>query len=155
MEKKFIKNVPLSKIIPFDRNPRRNDIAVDKLVESIKRVGNNDPIEVNEDYVILCGHTRLKALKKLEYKKTDIIMISGLTKKQQNEYRITNNKIGELAEWDFEILEADFKSEKLTEFGFGNDIDFDKIKSNENREKKFKEQTVSCPHCDKTFKVLV
>lgn len=116
--KTFIKNFPVSKLKPYERNPRINKKAVDAVAKSIQRVGNNDPIEVNEKNVILCGHTRKLALEKLGIKTTDVIMLLGLTEKQQAEYRITNNKTGELAEWDFEILEADFSSNELLEFGF-------------------------------------
>ncbi len=118
MDKEYIKDVPVSKLKPYERNPRKNKHAVEVLAKSIQRVGNNDPIEVNEDYVILCGHTRKQALEKLNIKTTDIIMIKGLTEEQQNEYRITNNKTGEIAEWDFEVLEEDFSVEELVEFGF-------------------------------------
>ena len=123
MNKEYIKNIPVSKLKPYERNPRKNKHAVEVLAKSIQRVGNNDPIEVNEDYVILCGHTRKQALEKLNIKTTDIVMIKGLTEEQQNEYRITNNKTGEIAEWDFEVLEEDFSVEELVEFGFDiNDI---------------------------------
>lgn len=118
MQKEFIKDFNVIDLIPYERNPRINKKAVDALAKAIKRVGNNDPIEINEDNVILCGHTRKLALDKLGIKKTDIIRISGLTESQQIEYRITNNKTGELAEWDFEILEADFTPEELLDFGF-------------------------------------
>lgn len=118
MNKEYIKDFPVSKLKPYERNPRKNKYAVDALAKSIQRVGNNDPIEVNEDYVILCGHTRKKALDKLNIKTTDIIIIKGLTEEQQNEYRITNNKTGEIAEWDFEVLEEDFSVEELVGFGF-------------------------------------
>lgn len=118
MNKEYIKDIPVSKLKPYERNPRKNKHAVEVLAKSIKRVGNNDPIEVNEDYVILCGHTRKQALEKLNIKTTDIVMIKGLTEDQQNEYRITNNKTGEIAEWDFEVLEEDFSVEELVEFGF-------------------------------------
>ena len=118
MNKEYIKDVPVSKLKPYERNPRKNKHAVEVLAKSIQRVGNNDPIEVNEDYVILCGHTRKQALEKLNIKTTDIVMIKGLTEEQQNEYRITNNKTGEIAEWDFEVLEEDFSVEELVEFGF-------------------------------------
>jgi hypothetical protein len=118
MHKEFIKDVPVSKLKPYERNPRKNKHAVDALAKSIQRVGNNDPIEVNEDYIILCGHTRKQALEKLNIRTTDVIMIKGLTEDQQNEYRITNNKTGEIAEWDFEVLEEDFSVDDLSEFGF-------------------------------------
>ncbi len=123
MNKELIKDFQVSKIIPYERNPRKNNNAVDALVKSIKRVGNNDPIEVNPDHVILCGHTRKKALEKLGIKTTDILVISGLTIEQQNEYRITNNKTGEIAEWDFEVLEADFSSDELIDMGFAEHVD--------------------------------
>ena len=126
--KELIKNFPVVKIKPYDRNPRRNDHAVDLLVRSIERVGNNDPIEVNENNVVLCGHTRLKALKKLGIKETDVVVISGLSEKQQNEYRVTNNKTGELAEWDFEILESDFDNKELEIMGFDSNEPPEKIK---------------------------
>ena len=116
--KKLIKDFPVAKLVPYERNPRINKKAVDAVAKSIKRVGNNDPIEVNEKNVILCGHTRKLALEKLGIKTTDVLVLSGLTDKQQNEYRITNNKTGELAEWDFEMLEADFSAEDLIELGF-------------------------------------
>ncbi len=116
--KTLVKGFPVSKLKPYERNPRINKKAVDAVAKSIQRVGNNDPIEVNEKYVILCGHTRKLALEKLGIKTTDILVLSGLTEKQQKEYRITNNKTGELAEWDFEILEADFSADDLIEFGF-------------------------------------
>jgi ParB-like chromosome segregation protein Spo0J len=116
--KEFVKNFPVSKIIPYDRNPRINKNAVNAVIKSIERTGNNDPIEVNKENIILCGHTRLSALKKMGIKTTDILIISGLTEEQQKEYRIRNNKTSEIAEWDFEMLEADFQEETLIEFGF-------------------------------------
>lgn len=118
MNKEFIRDFPVKDLIPYERNPRVNKHAVESLAKAIQRVGNNDPIEVNEQNVILCGHTRKMALDKLGIKKTDIIVISGLTEDQQREYRITNNKTGEIADWDFDILEADFTHDQLYEFGF-------------------------------------
>ena len=118
MDKQFIKDFPVKDLISYERNPRKNNHAVDALAKSIKRVGNNDPIEITPDNVILCGHTRKKALDKLGIKTTDVIVISGLTEAQQVEYRITNNKTGEIAEWDFEILEADFTTDALIDMGF-------------------------------------
>jgi len=118
MEKELIKDFPVSKLIPYDRNPRINKNAVEAVIRSIKRTGNIDPIEINENNIILCGHTRAKALQKLGINKTDILCVSGLTEQQQIEYRILNNKTAEIAEWDFEILEADFTSYELIDMGF-------------------------------------
>ena len=118
INKEFIKDFPVIKLKNYGRNPRKNDHAVVKLAESISRVGNNDPIEVDEDFVILAGHTRKKAIENLGMDKTDVVVISGMTEEQKNEYRITNNKIGEIAEWDFQILEEDFEPAELKEYGF-------------------------------------
>ena len=127
MNKELVKDFSINKIIPYEKNPRRNDHAVDVLIKEIKAVGNNDPIEVNEDFVILAGHTRLKALKKMGLSTTDILIISGLTEDQQKRYRVTSNKTGEVAEWDFEILEEDFESEELLDMGFAERKETDKL----------------------------
>ena len=122
MNKELVKDFSINKIIPYEKNPRRNDHAVDVLIKEIKAVGNNDPIEVNEDFVILAGHTRLKALKKMGCLTTDILIISGLTEDQQKRYRVTSNKTGEIAEWDFEILEEDFEPEEMIDMGFDGNV---------------------------------
>ena len=155
MEKELIKDFPVSKLIPYERNPRINKNAVEAVIRSIKRTGNIDPIEINENNIILCGHTRVKALQKLGINKTDILRVSGLTEQQQIEYRILNNKTAEIAEWDFEILEADFSSDELLDFGFDKDIDFSNIVSTEEREKSFREQLCTCPQCNHTFPVVI
>ena len=147
MEKELIKDFPVSKLIPYERNPRINKNAVEAVIRSIKRTGNIDPIEINENNIILCGHTRVKALQKLGINKTDVLHVSGLTEQQQIEYRILNNKTAEIAEWDFEILEADFTSAELLELGFGeNDI---YIPFEEKKEKEIDEldTELKCPAC--------
>ena len=155
MNKELIKDFPVKDLIEFERNPRKNKKAVDFLVKSIQRVGNNDPIEINANNIILCGHTRKYALQKLNIKTTDVLKITGLTLEQETEYRITNNKSGDIAEWNFEILEADFTTEQLIDFGFTDqkDIDFDNINSTEDREKSFKDHIVCCPACGYNFQV--
>ena len=151
MQKEYIFDFKISKLIPYEKNPRRNDAAVDSLVKEIKAVGNNDPIEINENNVILCGHTRLKALKKLGYETTAVVRISGLSEYQQNRYRITNNKTGELAEWDFEMLEEDFEPEQLVDMGFP-DTNFEPGTIEEQGKlDELKPRYVICPDCGKEF----
>jgi hypothetical protein len=73
--------------------------------------------------VILSGHTRLKALKKLKYKETEVLQITGLTEEQKRKYRILANKTGERAEWDLNKLEIE-----LADLDFeGYDFDFDGV----------------------------
>ena len=96
-------------IIPYENNPRINDDAVAGVVESIKQCGELDPIEVDENNVILSGHTRLLAYKKLEYKQVSVLKITGLTEPQKRKYRLLTNKTGEVAGWDFDKLELELE----------------------------------------------
>ena len=106
INKEFL-TLPIDEVIPYKNNPRVNDIAVNDVVASIRQCGNVDPIEVDENNVILSGHTRLKALKALEYPEVQVLRITGLTDEQKRKYRILANKTAERAEWDFEKLELE------------------------------------------------
>lgn len=117
IEKRF-ETWQLGDIHPYENNPRLNDDAVDAVAESIRQTGNLDPIEVDEDGVILSGHTRLKALKKLKYAETEVMVVSGLTEEQKRKYRLLANKTNEFAMWD-----ADRLAEELDGLDFG-DFDF-------------------------------
>lgn len=126
---KQFKTMNIKDLIPYENNPRINDDAVNDVIASIEQCENLDPIEIDENNVILSGHTRLKALKKLKYKETEVLQITGLTDEQKRKYRILANKTGERAEWDLNKLEIE-----LADLDFeGYDFDFDgiEIESNE------------------------
>lgn len=106
-------------IIPYKNNPRINDDAVAGVVESIKQCGELDPIEVDENNVILSGHTRLKAYEQLEYKQVSVLKITGLTEPQKRKYRLLTNKTGEVAAWDFNKLELELDGLDFDGFDFG------------------------------------
>ena len=110
-------------IIPYENNPRINDDAVAGVVESIKQCGELDPIEVDENNVILSGHTRLLAYKELEYKQVSVLKITGLTEPQKRKYRLLTNKTGEVAGWDFDKLELELEGLDFGGFDFGFDFD--------------------------------
>ena len=114
-----IRKVPLSQIIPYENNPRRNDKAVDAVAESIRQCGYCAPIVVDENMVVLAGHTRLKALKRLAYSEAEVVIREGLTEEQKKKYRLLDNKTGELAEWDFEKLEQELENMDFGGFDFG------------------------------------
>lgn len=99
-----LKTMKLTELKPYPNNPRKNDNAVEAVAESIKQCGYVAPIVVDEDFVILAGHTRYKALKTLGRKETQVIVREGLTEEQKRKYRLLDNKTGELAEWDFDLL---------------------------------------------------
>ncbi len=109
-------------IKPYENNPRKNDCAVDAVAESIRQCGYVAPIIVDEDNVVLAGHTRLKALIKLGYTTANCLVASGLTAAQKRKYRLLDNKTGELAEWDFDKLLEELQDLDFEGFDFGFDM---------------------------------
>lgn len=116
-----IKCVKLSEIRPYERNPRRNDSAVDAVAASIKEFGWQQPIVVDKDGVIIAGHTRYKAAKKLKCKEVPVVYADNLTEEQAKAYRLADNKTSELAEWDADLLSEellDLQDFDMGQFGF-------------------------------------
>ncbi len=121
MEKLNIEYIDTEKLIPYINNPRVNDNAVDVVAASIKEFGFKNPILIDKENVIIAGHTRLKAAKKLGLKKVPVIRVEDLTENQIKAFRIADNKTAEFAEWDFELLEIELKG--LDDEFTGFDID--------------------------------
>lgn len=120
----------LSELIPYANNPRQNDGAVDAVAASIKEFGFKVPIIVDKDGVIVAGHTRLKAAQKLGLERVPCIIADDLTPEQIKAFRLADNKVGELAEWDFEKLNFELSEIKMDmqPFGFSfEDLERDEI----------------------------
>lgn len=117
-----IKEIEISSLIEYENNPRNNDGAVDAVAESIKQFGFKVPIVIDRDNVIVAGHTRLKAARKIGLEKVPCIVADDLTTEQIKAYRLADNKTAELAEWDFSALEielAEIESDfDMSAFGF-------------------------------------
>lgn len=96
--------IELNKIKPYSKNPRKNDRAVDGVAESIKQFGFKQPLVIDKNNVIICGHTRYKAAQKLGLSTVPCVRADELTKEQAKAYRIADNKLNELAMWDLELL---------------------------------------------------
>ena len=96
-------------ITPYDKNARVNDKAVDAVAKSIEEYGFKNPILIDKDGVIICGHTRLKGAKKLGYKEVPCVYADDLTPEQVKAFRIADNKTGEIADWDFDMLEEELQ----------------------------------------------
>ena len=105
---------------PYERNPRLNDKAVDAVAASLSEFGFRQPIVVDEDGVIIAGHTRWKAAKQLGLIKVPVHVATDLTPEQVRAYRLADNRTGELAEWDMSILPIELND--LREGGFDMDI---------------------------------
>lgn len=101
---------PVSDLIPYENNPRKNDQAVDYVANSIKEFGFKVPIIVGSDNVIVTGHTRLKAAIKLGMTEVPVIVADDLTEEQINAFRLADNKVAEMADWDFERLDLELES---------------------------------------------
>lgn len=109
----------LADIRPYGNNPRINDGAVDDVVESIRQCSYIAPIIVDEDGVILAGHTRYKALLKLGYEECDVVIAAGLTEDQKRKYRLYDNKTAEFAGWDQKKLGAELADVDFCGYDFG------------------------------------
>jgi len=104
-----IKNTDINDIKPYDKNPRNNANSIDKVADSIAEFGFRQPIVVDEDMIVLAGHTRLLASKQLGLKKVPVHIAEGLTNAQKKAYRIMDNKSSEDSEWDKDLLNLEIK----------------------------------------------
>ena len=138
----------MTEIIPYQNNPRNVENAVDDVAESIRQCGYISPIIVDEEKVILAGHTRYEALKKLGYSECDVVMVSGLSEDQKKKYRLYDNKAGEIAEWDQEKLITELFDVNFEGYDFGQPKyhEFHEEDGDGGRIKK-------CPCCGEEFEV--
>lgn len=142
-------------LIPYENNPRKNDDAVDAVAASIKEFGFKVPIVIDENNVIVAGHTRLKAAQKIGLKTVPCIVADDLNDDQIRAFRLADNKTSELAGWDFSALESELSyiSLDMQQFGFTDNIDLDALNHLfEDAEPKEKEpKKIQCPHCGEWF----
>jgi DNA modification methylase len=103
-------------IKPYDQNPRINDAAVDAVVASLREFGWRQPIVVDGEGVIIVGHTRHKAAKKMGLKQVPVHVATDLTPEQVRAYRIADNQTASIAEWDMDRLPLELLG--LQEVGF-------------------------------------
>lgn len=115
----------IDEIKPYENNPRDNDDAVDAVANSIKEFGWQQPIVVDNEGVIIAGHTRYKAAKKLGLKHVPVVVADNLTPDQVKAYRLADNKTAELADWDMDLLNEELDQIRdidMSQFGF-DDLD--------------------------------
>ena len=158
-----IEYLKTDELIPYVNNPRLNDgEAVDKVASSIKEYGFKSPIIVDKDNVIIAGHTRYKAAKKLNLDTVPIIKADDLTPTQIKAFRIADNKVSEYSAWDNELLTLELEElqeldidleltgfetseidELLINFEAGTEDEQGDLSKLEDKE----EKTVCCPKC--------
>jgi DNA modification methylase len=118
----------VDKVIPYKRNPRRNDDAIEKVAASIKQFGFKQPIVVDQNNVIIVGHTRLLAALRLGMKEVPVLVATDLSPAQVKAYRLADNRVHEEAEWDEQLLALELGD--LSKLGFelkGTGFDADEI----------------------------
>lgn len=116
-----VQEIKLKDIKPYGKNPRKNDDAVPYVAESIKQFGFKVPIVIDKNNVIVAGHTRYKAAKKLGFKSVPCIIADDLTDEQIKAFRLADNKVSEKAEWDLDLLDSEIEEIfdiDMTDFGF-------------------------------------
>ncbi len=113
-----LETLKLVDLVPYENNPRKNDDAVNAVAESIKQCTYITPIIVDENRVIIAGHTRYKALKALGTEEIPCLICDGLTEEQKKKYRYLDNKTGEKATWNLMKLEVELEGVDLDGFDF-------------------------------------
>lgn len=111
----------IEELVPYEKNPRKNDEAVEYVANSIKEFGFKVPIVIDKDEVIIAGHTRYKASKKLGLKEVPCIVADDLTEEQVKAFRLADNKVSEVAEWDMTLLGEELlgiEDLDMSDFGF-------------------------------------
>ena len=111
-----IVKIKVEDLIPYINNPRNNENAVDKVASSITEFGFKNPIVIDKNNIVINGHTRLLASKKLGLKEVPVIVADDLTEAQVKAFRIADNKTSEYAEWNEELLKLEL--EQLEEMNF-------------------------------------
>lgn len=144
MAKIKLEKIEIGNIIPYENNPRRNDKAVQAVANSLQEFGYINPIIVNEDMVVLAGHTRLKAMKDLGVESVEVVVVSGLTEEEERAFRIADNRTHEISDWDDALLVSEMKEAggvNWAELGFATK-DLNKLEPPEQ---------CTCPKCGAKF----
>lgn len=160
-----VENWKVDDVIPYIRNPRKNENAVLKVAASIKEYGWRQPIVVDKEGVVIAGHTRLLAAKHLKLKEVPVHVALDMNPVQAKAYRLADNRVAQEAEWDTELLALEI--EEIGELGLS-DLDalgFDEAELMKIRVPEFEPASedeqgqldeiqpkwITCPHCQKEF----
>ena len=112
----------VNELIPYEKNPRHNDEAVEYVANSIKEFGFKVPIVIDKNNVIVTGHTRYKASLQLGLEEVPVIQATDLTEEQIKAFRLADNKVSEKSTWDYDLLNIEL--EDITNIDMS-DFDFE------------------------------
>lgn len=158
MKKLEIKYIPIDDIKPYKNNPRLNEDAIPYVMNSIKEFGFKNPIILDENNVIVAGHTRLESAKRLDMKEVPVIYADDLTEEQIKAFRLADNKVAEKSMWDYTKLDEELDSIldiDMSMFDFENieetNLD-DFFEDNDNKKEK-ESKLIECPYCHKPIEL--
>lgn len=115
-----IENIAIKDIKPYERNAKKHDERqIKNVMQSIKNYGIVQPLVVDKDNVLIIGHCRLIAAKRLKLKEVPVVRMDELTQEQVDKLRLLDNKLNE-SEWDFDLLAEDIPTLDFSDF----DIDW-------------------------------
>ena len=114
----------INELVPYENNARINDKAIDIVANSIKEFGFKNPCIIDKNNVLVAGHTRVLACKKLGITKVPCIVADDLTEEQIKAFRIADNSSAQVAEWDMDKLmqELNVINYDMAKFGLGDQI---------------------------------
>ena len=144
-----LERLKLADIEPYKNNPRKNDDAVNAVAESIRQCSYITPIIVDEDHVIIAGHTRYKALVALGMDEVECLICDGLTEEQKKKYRLYDNKTAEMASWDQKKLSAELCDVDFQGYDFGQP----ETALPDDESEETGPNTMTCPCCGEVFEV--
>lgn len=104
MQKLQVQYLSIDSVKPYEKNPRKNDDAVQSVVDSIREYGFRVPILIDSNHTVIAGHTRLKAAKVLGMEEIPCILASDMTAEQVRAFRIADNRLSEIASWNYDLL---------------------------------------------------
>ncbi len=160
-----LETVNIVDLAPYEKNPRKNDNAVETVKKSIEQYGFLVPIILDDKNTIVAGHTRVKAAIKLGITELPCIYTEGLSEDQVKAFRVMDNKTSELAEWDYNLLKEEFhdledtdlfnytgfSTEEITKI-WDNELLTDSIPIASNKEHTFQH---TCPECGHQFEETI
>ena len=114
-----IEHRKLADIRPYENNPRHNDDAVDAVGASIREFGFRQPIVIDSEGVIVCGHTRFKAAEKLGLEKVPVHVAKDLSPEQIKAYRIADNQSASLSDWNYDLLPIELGELQAADYDLG------------------------------------
>lgn len=155
--------IPTTAIYPYTKNPRVNKNAVDKTATSIKEFGFRQPIVVDENMIIIAGHTRLLAAQKLNLTHVPVYIVTDMTPDKIKAYRVADNRVAQESSWDNTLLSGELQDLRgmnfdLTFTGFDlpeishllGEIEF-KADTIDNQGKLDEKKRITCPACKHEF----